>query len=561
MVDERVEFLITNASEHTGVYRFIDSQGRVLYIGKAKNLRNRLASYLKPKLKRIAIMVSRAKDLQVIITNTEADALMLEAKFIKSIKPEFNISLKDDALMYFLKINQAHAFPNIEVVKRLSNKLKKDKNLYIGPFVSSKFVYGVANELVQIFKIRNCSDIFFQSRKKPCFQYQINMCSAPCVNKISFESYRSSVNYLIDLVTGKTKSIVKDLKEKMKLASQNLEYEKAAGLRDTLTSVSSLVERHKKEFDIENADVVSIVEKCNTTCIEIFIYRFGQFMGNKTFYFCKEDLDFETESEMYEMILWQYYSINEIPEEIIIDKEFKFDNLRQAIKTTFDVNIKISTPKKGKKYQAMVFATNNCEYTLDEHIKQSEISTIKLRKIQQLFCLKDIPKRIEVYDNSHIMGKYPIGAMIVLVEGKFCKSHYRKHHLKLDKIGGDDYLLLRMVLQKRCEKIIKIASDISANIKSYEYKPDLILIDGGKGHLSVAESVLKKFNLDIPIVAIAKSEFRNKGNEKLFTQFMTDPILLSNSDEVMQYLQIMRDEAHNFAIKAHRLLRDKSNFE
>ena len=554
MICIKLEFLIVNAPELSGVYRFIDVDQNILYIGKAKNLKNRLRGYLNPQLPRIRLMVSKSVDLQIIVTNTESEALLLEAKFIKTTKPKFNILLKDDSLMSFLKINTTHLYPSVEVVRRRSIKEKTDKNLYIGPFVSNRYLQNTMNELIDIFKIRTCNDYFFEKRKKPCFQYQINKCSAPCVGNISQPEYQQSVDYLINLVTGKTKQLLRHLRSEMKKMSKDMFYEKAAKLRDIISNVEYMATKHKKEFVLDNADVISITEKCEVVCMQIFLYRFGQFTGNKTFIFYKSDLDFEDEIEMYEIILWQYYSNSEVPKKIIIDRDYKLNNLKQAIQATFNLNICIvSNPKKDNNYKAIMFVKHNCEVTINEHIKQSQISLNKLIKLQKLFHLPKVPLRIEVYDNSHIMGKHPVGAMIVILNGKFHRPAYRKHHLKMDKFGGDDYALLRMMLESRCLKIIKLSTED-------EQCPSLILVDGGKGHLSVAIEVLKRFNLSIPIIAIAKSEFRNKGNERFFMSGQAEPIELDNSDEIMQYLQIMRDEAHNFAIKAHIELRDKSNF-
>jgi excinuclease ABC subunit C len=545
--------LIKDSPTLPGVYRMIDEYSNILYVGKAKNLNKRLLSYTRDNLGlRIDRMISQVKKVEIVVTKTELEAILLELKLIKTLKPKYNILLRDDKTFPYLKISTNHNFPGIYKYRTKNPNLEQKTFKLFGPFASSIHLDSVMREVSKIFMLRTCQDNYFKFRKRPCVQYQIKRCSGSCVSKINSQEYNSSVSDAIKFLSGKNSDLLDELNKKMLDLSSEMRYEEAARIRDRILAVNQLKLKHDLELtDIIDADIFGVHRSSDELyCIQIFVYRGGQFFGNRIYFICESDEVFDIES-----LLIQFYQTNDLPKEIIIGEEFDFDhkslehNLKEISKANDSSKIKIVIPKSGSKLKVLNYVKYNAKIALEEKIKKDEKNREKLRKIQEIFKLDCLPRRIEFYDNSHIMGKYPVGAMVVLVDGVLKRSEYRIYKIKTtnqDKIGGDDYQMLREVLTRRIKKILEGKS----------YVPDLIIIDGGQGHLNVGISVAKTLNVKLNIASMAKGEFRDKGGERFFTD-KGQEFTLSNRESVMQMLQVARDAVHNYAIETHRKLRDR----
>lgn len=543
----------------------LDEHSNILYVGKAKNLNKRLLSYTRDNLGlRITKMISQVKNVEIVITKTELEAILLELKLIKSLKPKYNILLRDDKTFPYLKISTNHNFPGIYKYRTKNPGLEQKNFKLFGPFASSIHLDSVMREVSKIFMLRTCQDNYFKSRKRPCVQYQIKRCSGACVSKTTNEEYSTSVSEAIKFLSGKNSDLLDELNKRMKDLSDKMMYEEAARVRDRILAVNQLKLKHDLELtDIIDADVVGIHRNSDELyCVQIFVYRGGQFFGNRTYFICESDEVFDIE-----LLLMQFYQKNDLPKEIIIGEyecsndriDFDAKNLENNLnqininETSDKVNngqkVKAIIPKLGSKLKVLNYVKYNAKIALDEKIKKDERGKEKLRKIQEIFKLDSFPRRIEFYDNSHIMGKYPVGAMVALVDGVLKRSEYRIYKIKTtdqNKIGGDDYQMLREVLTRRITKILEGKSEA----------PDLIIIDGGQAHLNVGISVAKSLGVKLNIASMAKGEFRDKGGERFFTD-KGEEFTISNRDSAMQLLQVSRDAVHNYAIETHRKLRDK----
>lgn len=537
---------LDNIPEMPGIYQMYNEKDQVIYIGKAKNLKKRLNNYLnKDLMTRTIKLISLIHKLEYTVANSEADALLLEAQLIKKFQPKYNVLLKDDKYFPYIKLNLNHNFPAL--LKYRGKNLTDGK--FFGPFASATQLNDTIKELYKIFKIRSCTDSYFSNRTRPCLQYQINRCSAPCVGKISKEDYKESVNQLIDFLSGKTVKLQKTLSKKMEVLSENLEFEKAAKVRDKIKALSYTQLKSTTIIPNKNTDVISIASALGYYCIQVFTYRGGQFYGNKSVIKNSflEDGN-EEYSEILSSFIIQYYQTRQCPKEIITN--YKLDNEKVIIdilKTLYNTNVTVKYPKHGKHLLLINHAYSNAKLALEEFIKNSAKNALLLKEVQELFGLDNNKpiSRIEVFDNSHIMGSFPVSAMIVSTSFGFEKKEYRTFSVSTK--SGDDYEILREVLKRRFLRLQK---------ESYK-TPDLIIIDGGKGHLSVASEVMKQFNINIPIVCMSKGPDRNAGLEQ-FHMINKASFTIDKNKPVMKYLQILRDEAHNFVIKYHRLKRSKN---
>ncbi len=524
---------LLNMPNLPGVYRMLDKDGKVLYIGKAKDLAKRIVNYtqINRLCERMKLAISQTAKLDIITVNTEAQALILEANLVKSLKPKYNILLKDDKSMPYILLRQDHEFPQL-----LKFRGKKDMSgQYFGPFASSKIVDDTIEFLERSFLLRNCSDHFFNGRKTACMQYQIKRCSAPCINKINKEDYKDNVKQALAFLQGKSTVLQEELSKNMQQASSNMEYEKAAKYRDQLRSLNYIQNKNTNLFNLEDADVIGIAKEDDIACIQLFLFRNGQNYGNRCFFFDRV-LD-EGIEKILAVFLAQIYQHNSKPKETLVSA---FPEDKEALEEAFKIKIMIA--KSGDKSKAIQFAQDNAKMALNRKHQDKQQKQILFKQIQELFEINTPIKRIEVYDNSHIMGAFAIGAMIVATEEGFSKNKYRKYNIKSNDIG-DDYAMLREVLIRRLSKL--------------EDLPDLLLIDGGEGQLTSARSVLDELKLDIPLVCISKGVERNAGKE-VFHQTGKPAFTLDKSIAVMKYLQILRDEAHRFAITGHRKKRSQA---
>jgi excinuclease ABC subunit C len=529
---------LSNIPTLPGVYQMLDSSQTILYIGKAKNLKKRVASYTKDLPLRIARMISIVHELKYTITNSEAEALLLEATLIKKHKPKFNVLLKDDKSFPYIKISNSNGYPQIA---KFRGKILKGAN-YFGPFASAKQVDLAITEIQKIFKLRTCSDNYFSTRKRACLMYQIQKCSAPCVGKVNQLEYQSLAGQATSFLSGKSKELLETLKKEMKQHSLNCEYEKAAGLRDRIKAIEHIMEKNSMSLtNVGNADVIAVKSSKSIVCVQIFIYRGGQNFGSNSYYPANaENVEIK---EILMSFIGQFYQNKKCPERIIVSQDLgeEADLLQDALYKLHEIKTKIVLPKNKEQKMLMAMAEQTVQLNLNDKINRLLDIETKLQGIQEIFDLPNIPSRIELYDNSHIMGQYAVGAMVVVGKNGLEKNEYRKFNIRtnINMFGGDDYQMLREVLTRRFAKLTK------AN------KPDLIIVDGGKGHLSVVDEVMSCLNLDIKYVCMAKGPNRNKG-EETFHMPNKEPFSLPNNNKIMQYLQVLRDEVHNFAIKSHR---------
>ena len=524
---------LLNMPNLPGVYRMLDKDGKVLYIGKAKDLAKRIVNYtqINRLCERMKLAISQTAKLDIITVNTESQALILEANLIKSLKPKYNILLKDDKSMPYILLRQDHEFPQL-----LKFRGKKDGGgQYFGPFASSKIVDDTIEFLERSFLLRNCSDHFFNGRKTACMQYQIKRCSAPCINKITTEDYKDNVKQALAFLQGKSMVLQEELSKNMQQASSSMEYEKAAKYRDQLRSLNYIQNKNTNLFNLEDADVIGVAKDGDIACIQLFLFRNGQNYGNRCFFFDRV-LD-EGIEKILAVFLAQIYQNNSIPKETLVSLS---PEDKEALEEAFKIKIVIA--KSGDKLKAIQFAQDNAKMALNRKYQDKQQKQILFKQIQELFEIKTPIKRIEVYDNSHIMGAFAIGAMVVATEEGFSKNKYSKYNIKTTDIG-DDYAMLMEVLTRRLSKL--------------EDTPDLLLIDGGEGQLTSARSVLDELKLDIPLVCISKGIERNAGKE-VFHQTGKPAFTLDKSVPVMKYLQILRDEAHRFAITGHRKKRSQA---
>ncbi len=576
---ELIKSKLTDAPERCGVYRMFDVNKQVIYVGKAKNLKKRLTNYIKSDLDNKTLrMIANTCFLEYSITNSEVEALLLEAQLIKKFQPKFNILLKDDKSFPFIKLRLDHDFP--QLLKYRGKTLNDGK--FFGPFASATEVNTTLTELQKIFKLRSCTDNYFNSRTRPCLQYEIKRCYAPCVGKINKEDYRDLVAQVKDFLQGRTKELQENLSKKMEELSSQMRFEEAAEIRDRIKALSYVQLKAGVSYIVKDADIIAIVEKNGHYCVEVFLYRAGQACGNIPYF--PTSTENSTKEEVLEYFLLQFYQKQQVPAEIIINHEINDkENVIEAIKKINNITkLNIIIPISGGKAKLVQNATINALFSLEQYLKKFAKNQEIMLKIKELFGLSEIPERIEIYDNSHIQGKFAVGVMVVAGKAGFDKKEYRVFSLsstaatlsscgltigssksinnddascfldtvdkpRYDMTKGDDYEMLRQVLTRRLTRL-----------KNEPHKlPSLMIIDGGKGHLRLVKEVMDKFEMNIPFVCMSKGVDRNAGLEQ-FHMTGKEVFTLDKNLPTMKYLQILRDEAHNFAIKNHRLGRSRA---
>ena len=542
---------LTNVSNKPGVYQYLNSKNEIIYIGKAKNLKKRVSNYKNTSSlsNRIQRMVHQINSIETITTKTEVEAFLLESNLIKKNKPKFNIVLRDDKSLPYILITIKNKWP--QILKHRGKQ--KIKGVYFGPYPSAASVDKTINSLQKAFLIRSCSDSFFKARTRACLLHQIKKCSAPCVKKIEKKKYLELSNKTILFLKGKNKKIQSSLNSEMDNYSSKKLYEKAAILRDRIKALNQIQEKQSINISsIGDADIISIRKKNFKACIQIFYFRAGHNLGGR-YYFPHHGED-EKEENILQSFLGQYYSDKIITKLILINKKIPEKNLLiNALNKKSGYKINIEIPLKGQKKNIINDAEKNAEKELDRKFKEQKNNIYFLQKIKTAFKLKKIPKTIEIYDISHISGEFAVGVMISFNKDGFIKNNYRKFNIKgkfkrkeiISK--SDDYSMIYEVLNRRLKESSKTISF-----------PDLIIIDGGKGHLSTALNVLENLNLEkkIELISIAKSEKRNEGNETFYIQ-KNKKIKFKTNDKTLFFLQRLRDEAHRFAITSHKTRRSK----
>ena len=530
-----------------GVYRMLNSKNEILYVGKAKNLPNRLKSYVSEKnhIIRTERMLSQTIKLEITTTTNESEALLLEANLIKKHKPKFNILLKDDKSFPYIFISN-HEFPRIERHRGAKNKSGK----YYGPFASSLAVNSAIKTLQRIFLLRSCTDKQVESGDKTCFNYFLKRCAGPCGKKINKKDYSKLVDAADEFLSkGRSRKIQQTLSDQMESASEELDFEKAAIIRDKIKSLNIIQSSLTiSDVNLNEADVIAGYKESGKTCIQVFFYRSKQNWGNQAF-FPKHDPD-EKLNNILNSFVSQFYENKAVPRSIILSQEIKEKKLIEAtLSKKENKQINISVAKKGSKLKVINLAIKNAKNSLNRNLYENQNNKELLDKIAKKFKIENSLSLIEVYDNSHIQGTNSVGALITYGEEGFIKKRYRKFNIKNENFKQDDYGMIREVLGRRFKRAIQE----KGNFLSF---PDLVLIDGGKGQYSSARETLNELGLnEIPVIAIAKGKFRNSGNETFFHN--GKDFKFAKNDPTLFFLQRLRDEAHRFAISAHRAKRKK----
>ena len=530
-----------------GVYRMLNSKNEILYVGKAKNLPNRLKSYVSEKnhIIRTERMLSQTIKLEITTTTNESEALLLEANLIKKHKPKFNILLKDDKSFPYIFISN-HEFPRIERHRGAKNKSGK----YYGPFASSLAVNSAIKTLQRIFLLRSCTDKQVEAGDKTCFNYFLKRCAGPCGRKIDKKDYSKLVDAADEFLSkGRSRKIQQTLSDQMESASEELDFEKAAIIRDKIKSLNIIQSSLTiSDVNLNEADVIAGYKESGKTCIQVFFYRSKQNWGNQAF-FPKHDPD-EKLNNILNSFVSQFYENKAVPRSIILSEEIKEKKLIEAaLSKKENKQINISVAKKGSKLKVINLAIKNAKNSLNRNLYENQNNKELLDKIAKKFKIENSLSLIEVYDNSHIQGTNSVGALITYGEEGFIKKRYRKFNIKNENFKQDDYGMIREVLGRRFKRAIQE----KGNFLSF---PDLVLIDGGKGQYSSARETLNELGLnEIPVIAIAKGKYRNSGNETFFHNGKDFKFV--KNDPTLFFLQRVRDEAHRFAISAHRAKRKK----
>ena len=530
-----------------GVYRMLNSKNEILYVGKAKNLPNRLKSYISEKnhIIRTERMISQTRKIEITSTSNESEALLLEANLIKKYKPKFNILLRDDKSFPFIFIGNKDKWSQI---KRHRGKKNKE-GFYFGPFASAGSANWTIKMIQKIFQLRVCDDSVFKKRERPCILYQIKRCSGPCVGYIDKNEYKQSVENAIEFVSGKSRKIQKNLSNQMEKASEDLDFEKAAILRDRIKSLNIIQSSQRiNEANLVEADVIAGYKESGKTCIQVFFYRSKQNWGNQAF-FPKHDPD-ENIKEIINSFISQFYENKSVPKSIILSHDIREKILiENTLSQKENKEINISIARNGSKLKVINQALKNAKDSLNRKIYESQNNKELFNNVAKKFDLETNINLVEVYDNSHIQGTNSVGALITFGEEGFIKKRYRKFNIKIKKNEHDDYGMMREVLNRRFKRAVQEKDN-------YLSIPDLVIIDGGKGQYSVARETLNELGLHhIPMIAIAKGKFRNSGNETFF--YNGKEFKFAKNDSTLFFLQRLRDESHRFAISAHRAKRKK----
>ena len=547
---ENIKEIIDQSPSSSGIYKMLNEKEEIMYVGKAKNLQNRLKSYLNTNnlSNRIRRMVSRISNIEVIITETEKEALLLEANLIKKLKPPFNILLRDDKSFPYIFINHEQEFPQISKHRGK----QKYKGKYFGPFATINSLNYTLKILQKVFLLRSCDDTIFQNRSKPCLLYQIERCSGPCVDyTLSKKEYLQSVKNAEHFLSGQHSNLQEELSSKMDEESKSLNYEKAASYRDKIVALTQIQSQQNINlYDVKNTDVISISRKGNKSCVQVFIYRSGQNWGNRS-YFPKHSDEVET-YEILERFIVDFYTRYSPPKNVLLNLPIKNSSLIEtSLKSIYNYKTSFFVPKKGKKLDIVNYASRNSELALKNHIAQSHSDKENLSQLSKVLDMTKKIKRVEAYDNSHLSGKNAVGAMIVYSEEGFEKKSYRKFNIDSSKVKlGDDYGMMRHVLERRFSK------EAIKNSKKYEKLPDLLVIDGGKGHYDLAKEILETKGLnEMELISIFKGEGRKESLDQII--YKNKKNFIDKNTPSFFFIQRIRDESHRYAIGAHKAKRKR----
>ena len=552
------------APSASGVYRMIDAQGDVLYVGKAKNIRKRVTAYARPTGhdSRISRMIAATVSLEFVSTKTETEALLLEANLIKRLRPRFNVLLRDDKSFPYILITSDHWAP--QILKHRGARARPGH--YYGPFASAGAVNRTINALERAFLLRSCSDSYFEARTRPCLLFQIKRCSAPCTREIDFAGYCELVKEANEFLSGRSQSVQKEMAREMDKASATLDYERAAIYRDRLSALSA-IQSHQgiNPRSTDEADVFAVHQAGGYSCVEVFFFRTGQNWGNRA-YFPKADRSIGP-AEVLGAFLAQFYDDKPSPRLILVSHDFdERALLAEALTTKSGRKVEVSAPQRGERKELVQHALANAREALARKLADTSSQQKLLGALKETFSLPHPPGRIEVYDNSHIGGTNAVGAMIVAGPEGFRKNQYRKFNIRSsDLTPGDDYGMMREVLERRFKRLLEeTPRTVANNMRDLitggaedQPWPDLLLIDGGQGQLNAAQETLTALGIvDVPVVAIAKGPDRDAGRETFFMAGRA-PFRLPPRDPLLYFIERLRDEAHRFAVGSHRTRRKK----
>ncbi|MCC5970740.1 MAG: excinuclease ABC subunit UvrC [Pararhodobacter sp.] len=536
-----------------GVYRMLDAEARVLYVGKARNLRARVSNYARASghSARIARMISETHSMMFLSTRTETEALLLEQNLIKQLKPVYNVLLRDDKSFPNILIAKNHAFPQI----RKHRGRRSDKGSYFGPFASGSAVNRTLNQLQKVFLLRNCTDSVFHNRSRPCLLYQIKRCSGPCVGLITPEDYAGLVSDAERFLSGKTTHIQSELAEQMQAASDAMEFERAAALRDRIRALTQVQQTQGiNPRGVTEADVIALHLEKGQACVQVFFIRANQSWGNRDFY-PRTGAGAE-EGEILEAFLAQFYDGKPPPGQILLSHPIDNEDLiHELLSARAGRNVDIRVPQRGEKAELVENAARNARESLGRRMAEGAAQSKLLAGLADAFDLDGPPQRVEIYDNSHIQGAHAVGAMVVAGAEGFVKGQYRKFNIKGDALTpGDDFGMMKEMLTRRFERLVQEDPDRQSGAW-----PDLILIDGGAGQVSAVAGIMREMGVeDIPMVGVAKGIDRDAGKEE-FHRPGRQPFALRHNDPVLYFIQRLRDEAHRFAIGSHRAIRAKAS--
>ena len=531
-----------------GVYRMIAVDGEVLYVGKARSLRSRVAAYTQPTRleSRLMRMVSATRTMEFVVTGSEAEALLLENNLIKRFLPRFNVLLRDDKSFPYIVIRKDTEWPQLAKHRGV----RDPGNEYFGPFASATAVNRTLYALQRAFPLRSCSDGVFSTRTRPCLQYQIKRCTAPCVGRIDKPEYDAIVDEVRGFLGGRNREVQQGLSARMDKASGELQFEEAAVLRDRIRALAHITSHQAISLhSIDEADIFAAHAEGGQVCVQVFFLRAGQNLGNRA-YFPSNAREL-SEAEMLSAFIGQFYEARPAPKLVLVSHEVaEAELLASALALSAGHKVEIHNPKRGDQKDALDQAVVNAREALARRRAERGTQRQLLEGVQRIFALEAPPERIEIYDNSHIQGSAPIGAMVVAGPDGFIKNSYRKFNIKSEGAAGDDFAMMREVMSRRFGRQLKENPG-----RDEESWPDLVLIDGGQGQLEAARSVLTELGLeDIPLVGIAKGPDRDAGRERFFVPGKP-PFSLERRDPVLYFLQRLRDEAHRFAIGTHRTRR------
>ena len=549
---EAVRGYLKSLDGSPGVYRMLDAQARVLYVGKARNLKARVSNYARPTghSGRIARMISETATMMFLTTRTETEALLLEQNLIKQLKPRYNVLLRDDKSFPNILVTGNHPFPQI----KKHRGARKEKGSYYGPFASAGSVNRTLNQLQRVFLLRNCTDASFDARTRPCLLYQIKRCSGPCVDRISKEDYAASVADAQRFLSGRSTEVQERLAVEMQEASEAMEFERAAALRDRIKALTQVqTNQGINPRTVKEADIVALHVEKGQACVQVFFIRANQNWGNHDYY-PRLSADVE-EPEILQAFLGQFYQTKEPPRQIILSHPVEEPVLlAEALSEKAGRKVEIIVPQRGEKAELIDGALRNARESLARKMAETATQAKLLRGVAEAFGLDGPPQRIEVYDNSHIQGTNAVGAMIVAGPDGFMKNQYRKFNIKGDSITpGDDFGMMKEVLTRRFKRLLKEDPD-----RENGMWPDLLLIDGGAGQVSAVAEIMEEAGVsDIPMVGVAKGVDRDAGKEE-FYRHGENAFALRHNDPVLYFIQRMRDEAHRFAIGTHRAKRAKA---